>query len=112
MLKTLKIKLITWLAKELLPVVDDKKILFVDKFKKIYIGGRLLTAQEIKNIKTDAELLESNELWKLITNNINEDVRKKVWVKSQDNIDLIVGKTMMYLLDYQIRTVKTVKNLN
>lgn len=111
MLKTLKIKLLYWLAKGLMPIVDENKMLFIDKYNKVFINNQQINPQEARNLQVEAEYLDKCGLWKLIVNYINEDVRRKVFEKSQTPIDMVIGKTILYTVNIQKKIIDKLKNV-
>ena len=110
MMKTLKEQLIHWLAKGLMPIVDENNIISFDKKGRVYVNKRMLTPQELRNLKEEVKFFETSQLWEIMVNYINNDVSKKVFEKSLTITDMVVGKTILYTINVQKRLKDLVKN--
>lgn len=109
MYKRLKYRLISWLAKGLLPVVDTKELIVFTKNGKIFVGGEELTQGEINNLKSEARVIEQMRLWSIIVNKLNEKAQSKVYEESVDITDLLFGKTVLYVLNVQKQIINKLK---
>jgi len=112
MIKRLKQKIIYWLSRNLLPIVNDEELM-IFKNGKPFINNKELTQGEIANLRAEADILEKTRLWGIIVNDLNEKSRKKIYIEAKDINDLTVGKTILFTLDIQkefIKKIKTLKN--
>ena len=110
MIKRLKYKLIYWLAKKLLPLVDEKEIITFTKNQKVFVGGQELTVGELNNLRAEADVIGKMRLWNIIVNNLNEKVQKKVYFDATDVTDLLFGKTVLYVLNLQKEFIDKLKH--
>lgn len=109
-MKRLKEKLIYWLAKNFLPVVDEKDVLVI-KDKRIYIGGKEVENAEYNLLCSEAHILKSMRLWDLIVNDLNCKAQKKMYKDAVDITGLLFGKTVLYTLDVQTQIVDKLAKL-
>ena len=111
MIKTLKTKLIYWLAKDLLPIVDEKELM-VFKNGKPFINGVELSTGEIIGLKAEADIIGKMRLWQIIVNDLNEKSQKRMYKDAIDTTDFLFGKTVLYVLDIQQKFIDKLKNKN
>lgn len=101
----IKRKLITFLAKNLLPVVDDKDIISFSKGREgkpsVIIKGTIISDEELANLKLEADYFMQTRLYQLIHNYYAELTRKKMFLEGTDITDLVFGKTVLYTLSVQ-----------
>jgi len=103
-MKWLKIKLLYWLTKNLLPIIDDKDIITFAKQGKevvVLVDNIILTRQEVKNLQTEARVLDEMLLWKLLNSSPTAMAKKKIYNDSRDITDLLFAKTILYTLSLQ-----------
>jgi hypothetical protein len=113
-MKWLKIRLIYWLARHLLPLVEDKDIIgFAKQGKatKVLVDGRILTDQEIKNLKHECIILDEMLIWKLMTVYPTWVAKKKLFNDSKDITDILFAKTMLYTLELQKNIKATIERI-
>lgn len=110
-MKTLKYKLIYWLAKKLLPITDPDELMTF-KNGKPFINGVELISGELNNIKAEADIISQMRLWKIIVNDLNDKAQKKIYKDAIDITDLVVGKTILFTLDIQSKFIEKLKNKN
>jgi hypothetical protein len=108
-MKWLKIRLIYWLTKHLLPVFDDKDIISFVK-GSVFVDGGKLTDQEIRNLQAETKFFEDSMLWKLMNTYPTKLAKKKIFNDSKDITDLIFGKTVLYTLEIQKNIKDNLKN--
>ena len=96
----LKRKLITYLAKNLLPVVTtDEIIAFANS--KVFINKEEVTQEELSLLRIQAESYTNSRLYKLVNQYFAELTRKKMFVEGTDVTDMIFGKSVLYGLSVQ-----------
>jgi hypothetical protein len=113
MIKTLKYKLISWLAKGMLPMIEPKDVIsFAKKGIEVipFIDGEQLSHTEILGLKAEARFLEESRIWKLINSYFENLARKRIFEDSKDLTDLIFGKTTLYVLNIQKTIIKNINN--
>jgi hypothetical protein len=110
MLQTLKRKLITYLTKTLLTLVDSKEIIYFNKSKQVFVDGRMLSSLEVQNLRAEIKFLEESSVWKLMNNKMDDLAKQKMFEKSIDITDMIVGKTTLWVLKSQRDIIKNIKN--
>lgn len=108
----LKHRLLLWLTKKLLPIIDDTDVLTFNKqTNQVYIGGILLAPQEIANIREEIKMLETLRIWEIITKHLNQVARRRMLEDSKDFTDMLVGKLILYTIDVQLKLVEKFKNV-
>lgn len=110
MLSTIKERLIHFLAKNLMPIVEADDVLAFTKRGELFLDGKQLTAGELNNLKREAEFLSQSQLWKIINKYFLRLAHKKVYTDSKDISDLLFAKTVVYTLDVQSSIVDRVRN--
>jgi len=109
MIKMLKTRLIYWLAKNLLPIVDEKELISFKK-DKYFVNGIELTPQEVAGLRAEADVIGKMRLWQIIVNDLNERSQKKIYKDALDSTDFVIGKTILYMLDVQKKFIERMKN--
>jgi len=109
MIKTLKTRLIYWLAKNLLPIVDEKELISFKK-DKYFVNGIELTQSEVMGLRAEADVIGKMRLWQIIVNDLNERSQKKIYKDALDSTDFVIGKTILYILDVQQKFIDKMKN--
>jgi hypothetical protein len=105
----LKRKLITYLAKQLLPVITaDEIIAFTNG--KVFINKEEVTGPELSLLKIDAERFLDSRLYKLVNQYFAELMRKKMFLEGTDVTDIIFGKSCLYALSVQDTIYNSLKN--
>jgi hypothetical protein len=94
----------------MMPIVEEERLLYIDKYNKVYVKGKQVFGTELNNLQTEAKYFDECDLWKLIVNYMNADVSRKVFEKSQTPIDLVIGKAILYTLDVQKKIIDKLKN--
>ena len=67
-MKTLKLRLLKYLASKLLNAVTIDELLRIED-GKIFIGKSQLSQEEIIKLKSEAHIFDKSHLWKLMRNN-------------------------------------------
>lgn len=110
MLKRLKQKLIYWLCSKLLPVIKPEDLIAFTKNGKVFVGGKELAPNELNNLRSEADILGKLQIWDLIVNKLNEKSQKKMYLDAIDATDMIVGKTILYVLNFQKEILDKLKH--
>jgi hypothetical protein len=103
-------RLIHWLARNLLPLVDEKQIITF-KAGKTYIDNEELTQGEIINLRAEAHVLLKSRLWQVINANLNDTAQRKMYKEATDVTSILFAKTILYGLDIQKTIVSKCANL-
>ena len=84
---------------ELLGFVDENFIVtFNEKTGIVFVGGERITPEQAQNLKQEAELIKTLQIWKIFQNSIGDMARKTMFEKSMTFEDLRSGKMMLYNL--------------
>lgn len=74
-----------------------------------YIEGRPLTENEVRMIKSEAQVIQKMFIWDCLLKEVKYQAYKKGYLEAKNEMDLIGGKMMIYNLDI----IKTkLKNLS
>lgn len=98
---------------KLLSVVDERMIItFESRLKAVYIGGvKVDDAGRLQNLKSEAEMLLSTDLWKVIYETPKKLAEKAMFVDDGKlENQLIKGRAILYTLDTQKRILDTLKS--
>lgn len=110
MIKRLKYKLLYWLTSKLLPIVDEKELIAFSKNGKVFIDNRELNPAELNNLRSEADIINEMRIWEIIVNKLNEKTQEKIYKEAVDVPDLIVGKTILYVLNFQKELINKLKH--
>jgi len=96
----------------LLSIIDETKIItFNDKEKSVYIGGIRATAEQLANLKQEAEAITQFDLWKVINETPKKLAQNALFIDDgKSEIVHTKGRSMLYLLDTQNRILNTLKS--
>ena len=109
----IKERLIYFLARHLLPTIEDKDIIsFVTRGVEtvVFIDNVKLSPQDIRNLQAEVKFFEESMLWKLMNTQMIKQAQKKIYNESKDITDLLFGKTILYTLSVQDTILKNIKN--
>ncbi len=96
----------------MLSPVNFGQIVGIDKQKGIvYIGGVQATQEQLINLKSEVEFLESSTLWPLLHETPKKLAQDTLFVSSETLVDLQKGKSMLYFLSQQKNIMDTFKNV-
>ncbi len=92
---------------ELLSPIDHTHIAtFNEKTKQYYIGSELADDAFLSNLKQEADMLKSFNLWKIIQETPKELAQRAMFVAGESVDDMKKGRSMLYTLDSQKRIVE------
>jgi hypothetical protein len=110
-MKKLKHALINWLARNLLPVIDDTDVISFNKMGEIFFDGQKLSDIQKSNLKSEASFLEESMLWNVMNKYFLRLARNKVYNESNSLEDMAYAKTVLFTLDVQKTLVDKLKNI-
>lgn len=91
---------------KLLSPIDTRHIITEDKQRGlVYVGGELLDANMINNLRAEAQFFKESHLWKVIYNTPKELAQKALFVNAESLADLQKGKTMLFTLETQKKII-------
>ena len=98
---------------DLLSNVDLHKVVsYNQKTGLMYIGGRQATKEEILNLKSEAEMITSTELWNLIHETPKELAMRSMFVEGENIDNMKKGRSILYTLSTQKKIIDTLKSYN
>lgn len=112
MKKKILIAVSKYVFKHLFKLVLEEEILRPDKNGNIWYRGRYLTKEERQDLEEQAKLILKQPLWEMLTKEMEYLANKRMFHESKDEIDMLGGKMMLYLIDvlrkklYNIRGFK------
>lgn len=89
---------------------EDLVMTYAEKQGFIFLGGERVEADKCLNLKQEAELILSTDLWKIMVNTIGDQAKKVMFEKSQTYEDMRSGKMMLYNLSLQSKILEMFKN--
>ena len=95
---------------EMLSVVDENKIISVNPRGMVYIGGEQADEAYLMNLKSEAEMIESTNLWTILIETPKKLAQEAMFVKGETLADMTKGKSMLYLLATQKKIIETIKS--
>ena len=95
---------------DMLSVVDENKIISVNPRGQVYIGGELADDAYLMNLKSEAEVLETYNLWTILYETPKKLAQEAMFVKGESLADMQKGKSMLYLLATQKKIIDTIKS--
>lgn len=75
------------------------------------IGGRSFTEQEVKNLKTEIEVLSQLQLWQIFQETIKQKAIEKAVLSSTDWEQVLAGKMMIHNLGIQKSIVDLIEKI-
>lgn len=114
-MKWLKRKLLNYLTRNLLAVVDEDMVLTQvnsgDNTAYYLLGGEKIDTHLLTKLKQEASLLKEMEIWKIFDHTLRSQANKVMFTKSTSFEDMITGKAMIYNLDVQKKIVETLEKI-
>lgn len=95
---------------DMLSVVDENKIISVNPRGQVYIGGELAEDNQLANLKSEAEILETYNLWTILYETPKKLAQEAMFVKGESLADLQKGKSILYMLATQKKIIDTIKS--
>lgn len=105
----LKRKLITYLTKALLPIVEPEDIIAFSK-GNVFINKEQITEDELGRLRAEAIMFMDSRLYNLINSYFSDLVRRKMFIEGTDITDLVFGKSILYALSVQNTICNNIKN--
>ena len=97
------------LATMMSPVNWNQVVSFNEKQGAIYIGGNRADAAQLQNLKAEAEMLATSNLWGLLFETPNA-LAQNAMFKTGDDVDSFKkGRAMIYHLDSQKKIVEILR---
>ena len=106
----IKRKLITWLAKNLLPLVEADELMVFDKQGGVYINGQRIKNEELSRMKIEVEAWTNSKTYQLTNKYFADLLKKKMFIQSTDITDMVFGKSNLYALSVQETIYNNIKN--
>ena len=89
--------LIQYLTKHLLAAVTEEDILTITN-KRVLVGKRRLSEEEVAFIKEEAKALEESILWKMMVTELRWMANLRMFEKSAEGGNSTFGRAMLYSL--------------
>jgi hypothetical protein len=61
--------------------------------------GKLLSAEQVKALKSEAQIFKSSALWQVLKSELRWNAHQQGFIKAQGAADQIAGKVLYYLTD-------------
>ena len=106
----IKDRLIHWLARKLLPLIEESDIILFIR-NEVYIDGTKLSVAEIRSLREEVRAFEGTRLHQVLMQYPLMLAKKKLFTEANDKTDLLFGKTILYFLDIQKSIMKDIKNV-
>ena len=109
----LKVWILAYLSRFLVKsfgLITEDDILQIKAKDQWITRGRSLLEGEIKNLKSEAEIIERMQLWKLIVNEVKWHGQKKAILDAMDSVGLISARELLYLSAILESFVKNIKS--
>lgn len=101
-------RLRNWLLKSSLGAIVATDIIVQDK-GKIFLGGILITDNELAVLQAEIKALEGMRIWSIINNTPKQKAIDIGWTTSTNIEHLNTGKTMYHTLDLQQSIISILK---
>lgn len=112
MKEKLKQLLINFTLKYLLnAVLISDVIKFDKKTGVVYINNQVVTKDEARNLRNEADYFQKSRLWKILIDSPAREAEKKIFIHSLTVMDSVAGKTMLYNVDVQRKILEICRNL-
>ena len=95
---------------DMLSFVDENKIISVNTHGMVYIGGEQADKAYLMNLKSEAEMIESTNMWTILYESPKKLAQEAMFVKGETLADMAKGKSMLYLLATQKKILDTIKS--
>lgn len=94
----------------MLSIVDINKVISVNPRGQVYLGGELAEDNQLANLKSEAEVLETYNIWNILYETPKKLAEEAMFVKGESLADLQKGKSMLFTLATQKRILDTIKS--
>lgn len=92
----------------LLTVVDDRAVVTFDKrVGAVFIGGERAEPARLQALKSEAQLVLTSEIWKIIFESPKELAQRAMFLAGESLDDLKKGRAILYTLDTQKKILDT-----
>lgn len=95
---------------DMLSVVDENKIIVVKTGGFVYIGGEQADDAYLMNLKSEAEMIESTNLWNILYETPKKLAQESMFVKGETLADMQKGRSMLFTLSTQKKIIDTIKS--
>jgi hypothetical protein len=95
---------------DMLSPIDEQKIISVTTKGLVYIGGELAEESYLMSLKSEAEMIESTNLWSIMYATLKKHAENSMFVSGETLADMQKGKTMLFTLATQNKIVQTLKS--
>ena len=93
----MKLRMLNLLLRNLFNAVTLDDVIVV-KNGRVFVAGQELTKGQILSLKSDAELLESCELYNILKRHLRHQAHSRIYNNSVTTDDIVFGKAMLHNL--------------
>ncbi len=90
---------------ELLSPFDPRKVISLNKVGKIYIGNEPADDAQLANLKSEAEVIKSLDIWQLLGASIRALAEKAMFVDGENLDTMRKGRSMLFTLSSQQKII-------
>lgn len=90
---------------------DPSWIIRWNKTNELFLRNERIPNEQAVNLQNEIKLLESTQLWKILTNTLQQDAMERMFFNSKDFDDMRGGKMLLFALSIQQGVINRIKGL-
>ena len=99
-----------YLLRHLLNPVMVEDVITQDKTNKIYLGGKLVSEDRLRQWQAEIKAIEGSDVWKCAEESLRFQAQDKIFNISTKFEDVVAGKLMLYNLEVIDSVFRVIKN--
>jgi hypothetical protein len=103
-------RLENFLMRKIFCATTEKEILTVSN-GKVVIDGKLVTENEIRQLKAEIKALKGFRIWEIVSASLKKDAQDRIFNHSVHLKDITFGKALLYSVDLQEKIMRIIDNL-
>lgn len=100
-------KVLTLAVKRLFNTIGVEDILKVYPGDQWLFEGKTLPVAQVKLLRTEATAFAGSFFWKVVSRELRYIANKKMYLESEDVIDMVAGKLLAYYIDIVQQKIKS-----
>lgn len=94
-----KYAILTLAVKRLFNTIGPEDIFKIHESGKWMYRGRPLREEEVKLLKSEAMQFQASKLWEMLQLELKYQANRKMYVSSENELDIVAGKLWVYTTD-------------
>lgn len=99
-----------WLLQHLYVALTISDVVSQDKAGNLYVDGKPVTKDEIRQIQAEIKAMDGFRIWKLMGESTKSAAEERLYRKAVTADDMVFGKAMLYNLSLQKSILESFRN--